>query len=102
MSSAWVDHVYVILGKRRIGPFSDEASLKRGYGYGLLALLHIRGPLRSLITDSRAFVEASVALKRIANLGLMLSEDQEHDHLHRLPGADREWHSLELRDVLFR
>ena len=99
----WVQFMfYVILGSAVFGPFSDEASLKRGYGYGLLALLHIRGPLRSLITDSRAFVEASVALKRIANLGLMLSEDQEHDHLHRLPGADREWHSLELRDVLFR
>jgi putative ATP-binding cassette transporter len=99
----WIQFMfYVILGVAVFGPYNDEASLKRGYGFGLLALLHIRGPLRSLITDSRAFAEASVALKRIADLGLMLWEDQERVHFHHLPGPPRGWRSLDMHGVTFR
>jgi putative ATP-binding cassette transporter len=99
----WVQFMfYIILGVAVFGPYNDEASLKRGYGFGLLALLHIRGPLRSLIADSRAFAEASVALKRIADLGLTLWEDQEREHFHHPPGPTRSWRSLDLHGVTFR
>jgi putative pyoverdin transport system ATP-binding/permease protein len=99
----WVQVMfYVILGLAVFGPFGDGPSLRRAYGYGLLALLHIRGPLRSLISDSRSFAEASIALQRITDLGLTLSEDQERESGRNdavLPG---EWRHLELQAVGFR
>jgi putative pyoverdin transport system ATP-binding/permease protein len=99
----WVQFMfYLILGVAVFGPFGDMDLLRRGYGYGLLALLHIRGPLRSLISDSRAFNEASVALKRITELGVTLSEDQEHDAAHHLPAAPGHWRRLDLQGVVFR
>jgi putative pyoverdin transport system ATP-binding/permease protein len=99
----WVQFMfYVILGIAVFGPFGDTSLLKRGYGYGLLALLHIRGPLRSLITDSRAFGDASVALQRITELGVTLSEDQEHDAARHVPETPGRWRTLDLQGVVFR
>jgi hypothetical protein len=63
---------YVILGTAVFGPFCSNASLK--LDFGLLALLQIRRPLQSLVAESRAFVDASVALQRIMDVGLTLSE----------------------------
>jgi len=99
----WVQFMfYVILGTAVFGSFGDGALLRRGYGYGLLALLHIRGPLRSLISDSRAFADASVALQRITELGVTLSEDQEHDTARHLPETPGRWRSLAMQGVAFR
>jgi putative ATP-binding cassette transporter len=98
----WVQVMfYVILGMAVFGPFGDGPSLRRAYGYGLLALLHIRGPLRSLISDSRGFAEASIALQRITDLGLTLSEDQEHESGRKEGVLAREWRHLELQAVAF-
>jgi putative ATP-binding cassette transporter len=99
----WVQFMfYVILGMAIFGPFGDGVSLRRAYGYGLLALLHIRGPLRSLIADSRDLAEASIALQRITDLGLTLSEDQEHESGRNEPILRRNWRRLELHGVSFR
>jgi putative pyoverdin transport system ATP-binding/permease protein len=99
----WVQIMfYVILGTAVFGPFGDADLLRRGYGYGLLALLHIRGPLASLIADSRIFTDASVALQRITELGVTLSEDQEGDATRHVPTPAGQWHSLALQDVVFR
>jgi putative pyoverdin transport system ATP-binding/permease protein len=99
---AWVQFMfYVILGTAVFGSFSDGI-LRRGYGYGLLALLHIRGPLRSLIADSRAFNDASVALQRITELGVTLSGDQEDDTTRHVPAVPGPWRSLDLRGVVFK
>ena len=99
----WVQFMfYVILGTAVFGPFGDGALLRRGYGYGLLALLHIRGPLASLIADSRAFADASVALQRITELGVTLSVDQEHDATRHVPASPGHWRSLDLRGVVFK
>jgi putative pyoverdin transport system ATP-binding/permease protein len=93
---------YVILGTAVFGPFGDADLLRRGYGYGLLALLHIRGPLASLIADSRIFADASVALQRITELGVTLSEDQDADTMRHVPSPVGQWRSLALQDVVFR
>jgi putative ATP-binding cassette transporter len=99
----WVQIMfYVILGTAVFGPFGDTDLLRRGYGYGLLALLHIRGPLASLIADSRIFTDASVALQRITELGVTLSEDQESDTARHIPTSAAPWRSLTLQDVVFR
>ncbi len=99
----WVQIMfYVILGTAVFGPFGDTELLRRGYGYGLLALLHIRGPLASLIADSRIFADASVALQRITELGVTLSEDQEGDTTRHVPTPAGQWRSLALQDVVFR
>ena len=99
----WVQIMfYVILGTAVFGPFGDTDLLRRGYGYGLLALLHIRGPLASLIADSRIFADASVALKRITELGVTLSEDQESDMIRHVPAPAGQWHNLVLQGVVFR
>jgi putative pyoverdin transport system ATP-binding/permease protein len=98
----WVQVMfYVILGMAVFGPFGDGPSLRRAYGYGLLALLHIRGPLRSLISDSRDFGEASIALRRITDLGLTLSADHEGDGDRGEPLFAREWQRLKLDAVRF-
>jgi putative pyoverdin transport system ATP-binding/permease protein len=97
----WVQVMfYIILGTAVFGPFDDSA-LRRGYGYGLLALLHIRGPLRSLISDSRALNDASVALQRINDLGVTLSADQEHETAQYVPSVPGRWRTLDLRGVKF-
>ena len=94
----WVQIMfYVILGTAVFGPFGDTDLLRRGYGYGLLALLHIRGPLASLIADSRIFADASVALKRITELGVTLSEDQESDMVRHVPAPAGQWRNLSYK-----
>ena len=99
----WVQFMfYVILGTAVFGPFGDGDLLRRGYGYGLLALLHIRGPLRSLVSDSKAFADASAALGRITELGVTLLEDQEHEASRHVPTSPGHWRSLNLQDVVFR
>ena len=67
---------FVIFGVAVFGPFNDNAQLI-ATGYGVLALLYMRGPLQSLIFDSGAFADASVALQRINELGVKLSEEIE-------------------------
>jgi putative pyoverdin transport system ATP-binding/permease protein len=99
----WVQIMfYVILGTAVFGPFGDTDLLRRGYGYGLLALLHIRGPLASLIADSRIFADASVALQRITELGVTLSEDKENDMVRHAPAPTGQWRSLDFQNVVFR
>jgi putative pyoverdin transport system ATP-binding/permease protein len=98
----WVQVMfYIILGIAVFGPF-DDAALRRGYGYGLLALLHIRGPLRSLIADSRVFNDASVALQRINELGVTLTADQEQEIAQYVPSVPGRWRTLDWRGVEFK
>jgi putative ATP-binding cassette transporter len=104
----WIQSMaFLILGIGVFGPFST-ANL--AVGYGVLALLFIRGPLQSIISDSDAFSNASVALQRVNDLGLSLTEDIERpDRQSRrealagnmLPILPN-WKSLTLRDVAFR
>ncbi len=99
---AWIQSMfYLILGAAVFGPFGDEGQLK--LGLGLLALLRIRAPLRSLIVDTRAFNDASIALQRIMELGLTLTRTHlEHDSPQPKPAFPRYWRSLELEGVTFK
>jgi|HubBroStandDraft_6_1064221.scaffolds.fasta_scaffold17690_1 putative ATP-binding cassette transporter len=99
---AWIQAMfYVILGTAAFGPFGDNASLR--LDFGLLALLQIRRPLLSLVVDSRAFVEASVAFQRIVEVGLTLAKDEhERDGGQLPPASSRGWRSLRFQGVLFR
>lgn len=98
----WIQGMfYVILGVAVFGPFGDAAQLKAGFA--LLALLQIQRPLRSLIVDTRAFVEASVALQRITELGFTLSgENHERDSPTQIMPSSRAWRSLALESVTFK
>jgi putative ATP-binding cassette transporter len=97
---AWIQAMfYVILGTVIFGPFGENAQLN--LGFGILALLQIRRPLLSLVVDSRAFAEASVALQRIMEVGFTLSKD-ERDGVQHTPPPSRTWRSLKLHDVLFK
>jgi putative pyoverdin transport system ATP-binding/permease protein len=91
---------YVILGVAVFAPFGDRMQLK--LSYGVLALLQIRVPLRSLIVDTRAFADASVALQRTIALGLTFSgpRRQPPDAEDRRVGS-RSWRRLELEGVTF-
>lgn len=108
--SIWIQSMaFLILGLAVFGPFGDTTQLM-AEGYGILALLYIRGPLQSLISDSGAFAEASVALQRINDLGLTLSEeiDRPDRQLRRemrgpnMLSFSPNWKSLTLHDVVFR
>jgi putative ATP-binding cassette transporter len=106
----WIQSMaFVILGVAVFGPFGDSTQLIAA-GYGILALLYMRGPLQSLVSDSGAFADASIALQRINDLGLTLSEEIERPdrQLRReargsnmLPISPN-WKTLALRDVVFR
>jgi putative ATP-binding cassette transporter len=99
--ATWIQAMfYVILGTAVFGPFGN-AQLK--VEFGLLALLQIRRPLRSLIADSSAFADASVAFQRISEIGLKLSEDDSvREGARRAPPSSRVWRSLNLKGVQFR
>ena len=90
---------YVILGVAVFGPFGDEGHLR--LGFGLLALLRIRRPLGSIVTDSSAFADASVALRRIADAGLALSDDHSFKDGGSDPIGPKECRSLELDGLRF-
>jgi putative pyoverdin transport system ATP-binding/permease protein len=97
----WIQAMfYLMLGVAVFGPFGDDSALR--IGFGLLALLQIRRPLRSLIVDTKGFADASVALQRISGLGLTPHED------HPLPGSIQQssawsggWRSLNLQGASF-
>ncbi|HTZ35814.1 MAG TPA: cyclic peptide export ABC transporter [Stellaceae bacterium] len=90
---------YVILGAAIFGPFVTSSELSPGFG--LLALLRIRRPLQTLVVDSGAFAEASIALQRILDLGLTLAkEERDPDRPATLP--TRNWRSLQLQGLVFR
>jgi putative pyoverdin transport system ATP-binding/permease protein len=91
---------YVILGTAVFGPFGN-AQLK--VEFALLALLQIRRPLRSLISDSSAFADASVAFQRITELGLKVSEsDRAPAAAERPPAESLDWRTLSFKGVKFR
>lgn len=96
---------YVILGVAVFGPFGN-AQLR--LEFGVLALLQIRRPLRSLITDSGALADASVGFQRIAAIGLRLSGDETarsgaaRGGARYTPPASQYWRALNLRMVQFR
>ena len=96
---------YVILGVAVFGPFGN-AQLR--LEFGVLALLQIRRPLRSLITDSGALADASVGFQRIAAIGLKLSGDETarsgaaRGGARYTPPASQYWRALNLRMVQFR
>jgi len=98
----WIQAMaYVILGVLVFGAVGDAAQLK--VGFGVLVLLQVQRPLRSLIVDTRAFAEASVALQRITELGLTLSgEHHERDNSEQVMPSSRAWHSLDLDSVSFK
>jgi putative pyoverdin transport system ATP-binding/permease protein len=104
----WIQSIsFVILGVAVFGPFDDGANLVAG-GYGVLALIYIRWPLQSLITDSSGFADAAIALQRLNDLGLDLSRDvrpadrpsQPHETVRKL--LSPKWSTLKLHDVAFR
>jgi putative pyoverdin transport system ATP-binding/permease protein len=91
---------YVILGTAVFGPYGAEASLR--LGFGLLIVLQIRRPLRSLIADSAALSDALVAFERLSELGLTLGERQRQpDDSQRAPALSRDWRRLDLKGVRF-
>ena len=107
--AVWIQSMsFVILGVAVFGPFDDGAHLL-ATGYGVLALLYMRGPLQSLISDSRAFAEASTALQRINELGLTLTKEIERPdrklwceaHGSGMLPISPNWKGLALRDVAF-
>jgi putative ATP-binding cassette transporter len=104
----WIQSMsFLILGVAVFGPFGETTL---AVGYGILALLYIRGPLQSIISDSDAFSNASIALQRVHDLGLTLSGEIERpdQQLRReARGANMlpispNWKSLTLSDVAFR
>jgi len=99
--ATWIQAMfYVILGTAVFGPFGN-AQLK--LEFGLLVLLQIRRPLRSLVADSSAIADASVAFQRISELGLRLAEDDSvRDGPRRAPPTLGGWSGLNLKGVLFR
>lgn len=108
--AAWIQSMsFVILGIAVFAPFS-ETSRFLAAGYGVLALLYMRGPLQSLVADSGAFAEASIALQRINELGLTLSKDVERPdraakrEMRRsmAMSVSSNWESLRLREVVYR
>jgi putative pyoverdin transport system ATP-binding/permease protein len=99
-AETWIQLMfYVILGTVVFGPFGDDAQLR--LGFGILALLQIRRPLRSLIVDTRAFAEASVALHRINEIGFSLGV-HERDNPQKVPDRSGAWRSLDFDGVVFR
>jgi len=103
--STWVQSVFlVILGAAVFIPYGDNVQLRAAFG--LLAILYLRGPLRSLIYDTAGISDASVALQRINDLGLTLHEDRERDRGQRMTSiftlSSRDWRRLTFRDVTFR
>jgi putative pyoverdin transport system ATP-binding/permease protein len=104
----WIQSMsFVILGVAALGPFGDTTI---AVGFGVLALLYIRGPLQSIISDSDAFSKASIALQRVNDLGLTLSGDIERPDRQLRREARKSnmltvspnWKSLTLHDVVFR
>jgi putative ATP-binding cassette transporter len=92
---------YLILGTAAFGPFGDETSLK--VGYGILALLLIRRPLRSLIVDTRAITDASVAFQRINEIGFRLAAwRQKSDGTPQVTDQPRNISRLDLEQLFFR
>jgi putative pyoverdin transport system ATP-binding/permease protein len=92
---------YVILGTAVFGPYGAEASLK--VGFGLLIVLQMRRPLRSLITDSAALSDALVAFERLSELGLTLGERHRlPDDSQRAPALSGDWRRLDLKGLYFR
>ena len=91
---------YVILGTIVFGPFGDDTQLRMGFGF--LALIQIRRPLRSLIVDTKAFADASVSLQRVAETGLTVSAvDREQPSSEGVPAWSRPWRALDFESVLF-
>ena len=108
--AAWIQSMsFVILGVAVFAPF-NEGTRFLAAGYGVLALLYIRRPLQSVVSDSGAFSEASIALHRIHELGLTLSNEIERPGRalkRETPGASAlpaslSWESLTLHDVVYR
>lgn len=99
--AAWIQAMfYLILGVAVFGPFGN-AQLK--LEFGVLALLQIRRPLRSLIVDSGALSDASVAFQRITEIGLKLSgDDGAPGGARNTPPLPQHWRALNLRMVHFR
>ena len=101
--STWVQSMFlVMLGLAVFIPYGDNVELRTAFG--LLAILYLRGPLRSVIQDSAGFSDATIALRRINELGLTLDEDREDDRnpqspAHKLP--TRNWQRLTFREVTF-
>ena len=108
--AAWIQSMsFVILGIAVFAPF-NEGDRFLAAGYGVLALLYIRRPLQSLVSDSGAFSEASIALHRIHELGLTLSKEIERPgrgSKRDIPGENllpvsSSWENLALNDVIYR
>jgi putative ATP-binding cassette transporter len=98
----WIQVIfYLILGTAAFGPFGDNASLK--VGFGILALLQIRRPLRSLIVDTRAITDASVAFQRINEIGFGLAAwRQNSDGTPQVSDQPRSISRLDLEQLFFR
>jgi putative ATP-binding cassette transporter len=108
--AAWIQSMsFVILGIAVFAPF-PESNRFLAAGYGVLALLYMRGPLQSLVSDTGAFAEAAIALQRISDLGLTLTKEigQPNRTLRRemrdssTLSISASWESLELRDIEYR
>ncbi len=110
-ASSWIRHsdlvaiwtqsmFYIILGLAVFGPYSNP-QLK--VEFGLLALLQIRRPLRTLINGSSALADAAVAFQRISDIGLKVSgDDGGRDGAQHAPPTAQSLRSLALKAVQFR
>jgi cyclic peptide transporter len=91
---------YVILGVAVFGQFDGDLQLKLGFAF--LALLLLRRALRSIVSDSASFSDASVAYQRMTDIGLVLTEEPPgRDAAPRLEADAAASRSLELEGVEF-
>ncbi len=93
---------YIILGAVVFDPLGANVPMR--IGFGLLVVLQLRRPLRSLITDSGGLSDAMVAYERISQLGLTLARRrrQQDDESGHSRAASRDSRLLGLNAVCFR
>jgi len=99
---AWIQGMfYLMLGLSVFSSFGIGHQLRMEFG--LLALLHIRRPLLSVVVDSKAFSDASVALRRITEIGLTIADDdRDPESVQPSSNWPRNWRHIKLRGVEFR
>lgn len=65
----------------------------------ILTLTYLRGPLESLIERLPYLASASVSIKKVSDMGLMLAEKAEIDTVVRQPNQAT-WQTLELAQII--
>jgi putative ATP-binding cassette transporter len=96
-AAAW-NQIFFIIGIGAVLVFLKNIPGEVLTGY-VLTILYLMGPLRQLMNMLPAFGQADIALQRIENLGLSLS--QRASETDSVAANTLPWKRLELRKVLF-